>query len=62
MLFQKSSVKGSPYYPRLNIRQGREPLAARVQQNDQERETLWTNTRRVDAAHRVEQEGTTLQA
>jgi len=62
MLFQKFPVKGSLYYPRLNIRQGREPLAAHVQQNDQERETVWTNTRRVDAAHHVEQEETTLQA
>jgi hypothetical protein len=37
----------------------RESLTARIQQNDQEREALWTNTRRVDDAHPVEREGTT---
>lgn len=34
-------------------------LAVRIQQNDQERGALWTNTRRVDGAYHVEREGTT---
>jgi hypothetical protein len=58
MLFQKSPVKGvsSQHITRgYTFDNGENPfLAARVQQNDQERANVWTNTRRVDDAPRAE--------